>query len=907
MYKRFTGFMIFFAGLLMFIFGASLVRLYTDWIWFAELGYIELLSTPLLAKLLIAPGVGMAAFILWFFNIRATTPRGGNQTNVFRFVEGKLRLDLTKYTRPLATAITALLALFTGLAAAANWETILKYLNATPFNAVDPIFGRDIGFYFFTLPFIQLILGLVLWILLVALITAAIFYGTRGAFTLSRNLIQFDPRSRIHLFLIVAALFLISAIRAWYVKIPNLLFNNHEIFAGASYTNLHADIPLLKLLAAAALLTALAIIYAMVRQRVKFALYAIAAYLLIAILGQGYPWALQRFVVGPNELVKESAPIEYNIAATRAAYGLDAVEERELTGEGKLTAQDIQDNGPTINNIRLWDREPLLDTFGQLQEIRTYYDFISVDNDRYHINGDYRQMLLSTRELNADSLPSDTFINRHFVFTHGYGLTLSPVNEVTPEGLPVLFVKNIPPQSDFETLAITRPEIYYGQLSHEPIFVNTKARELDYPAGDENVFTVYQGQGGVPIGNILRKAMFALRFSSLKMFLSNDISPESRVMYYRDIDARVRRVAPFLRFDSDPYLVITAEGRLKWIQDAYTTADQYPYSTYIALHNQFEGGAQGNFQSYINYIRNSVKIVTDAYDGSIQLYVSDPDDPLIQTYARIFPTAFEPLKNMPPDLRAHLRYPEDLFVYQTALYRTYHMNEPQTFYNKEDEWQIPTLGSKLDPLVRHLIMKLPGEQDEEFILMLPFTPRGKDNLAAWMVARADNEHYGKLVVYKFPKQKLVFGPAQIQNRINQDADISQQISLWDQGGSEVIQGNLMVIPLNESLLYVQPLYLRSSGGRIPELKRVIVAYENQIAMEPTLDAALARIFTGASSTVSSLRPRSEDGDGAISFPPELLHQARAHYDAALSAQRRGDWSQYGEEIRKLGEILKQLK
>ncbi|KKL55759.1 hypothetical protein LCGC14_2252200, partial [marine sediment metagenome] len=592
--------------------------------------------------------------------------------------------------------------------------------------------------------------------------------------------------------------------------------------------------------------------------------------------GQAYPFFLQKFVVSPNELVKETPYIEHNIAATQKAFALDTVIERDITGEGTLTMSDINRNRSTIKNVRLWDREPLLDTFGQLQEIRTYYDFVSIDNDRYTLNGDYRQVLLSPRELNTASLPQRTFINERLTFTHGFGLTLSPVNEVTPEGLPVLFLKDLPPSSSIESLSVSRPEIYYGELASDWVVVNTKAQEFNYPSGEKNVFADYEGQGGVQIESIFRKALFALRFKSLKILLSDDITSESRIMYYRNIEERVKRALPFLSLDNDPYMVVTKDGELKWVYDAYTTSDRYPYA------EQMRDAFSSLPGKRLNYIRNSVKVVIDAYDGRMTFYIADEDDPIIKTYAKIFKDSFLPLEQMDEDLRTHIRYPEDLFIYQTALYTVYHMDEAQIFYNKEDQWQIPIIagGGQADPMMRHMIMKLPGEEKEEFILMIPFTPRGKDNLSAWMVARNDGEFYGQLVVYRFPKQKLVFGPKQITNRINQDTDISRQISLWDQRGSEVIRGSLLVIPIEESLIYVQPIYLRAEGGKIPELKRVIVAYENRIAMEETLDLALERIFSGrivvdkGTTTIVPSRP---------AIGQDLIKQAKDHFDRAMSA------------------------
>ncbi|MBU4348313.1 UPF0182 family protein, partial [Patescibacteria group bacterium] len=558
------------------------------------------------------------------------------------------------------------------------------------------------------------------------------------------------------------------------------------------------------------------------------------------------------------------------------------------------TMSDINNNSSTIKNVRLWDREPLLDTFGQLQEIRTYYDFVSIDNDRYNLNGDYRQVLLSPRELNSASLPQRSFINERLTFTHGFGLTLSPVNEVTPEGLPVLFLKDLPPSSSIKSLTVNSPEIYYGELTNDWVVVNTKAEEFNYPSGEKNVFENYEGQGGVEIKSIFRKALFALKFKSLKILLSTDITNDSRIMYHRNIEERVRKVLPFLSLDNDPYIVITKEGTLKWIYDAYTTSNRYPYA------EQMKDTFSSMPGQRLNYIRNSVKVVIDAYDGKMSFYIADENDPIIKTYAKIFKDSFLPLEQMDEDLRAHIRYPEDLFIYQTTLYTVYHMDEAQIFYNKEDQWQIPIITSKgqADPMMRHMIMKLPGEKQEEFILMIPFTPRGKDNLSAWMVARNDGEFYGQLMVYRFPKQKLVFGPKQITNRINQDTEISQQISLWDQRGSEVIRGNLLVIPIEESLIYIQPIYLRAEGGKIPELKRVIVAYENRIAMEETLDSALEKVFSGQITSSPTVVPTESP------VSQDLIKQAKHHFDRAMSAQRLGDWALYGEEIRKLEEIFR---
>ena len=504
-------------------------------------------------------------------------------------------------------------------------------------------------------------------------------------------------------------------------------------------------------------------------------------------------------------------------------------------------------------------------------------------------------MLLSPRELNAASLPTRTFINERLTFTHGMGLTLGPVNQVTQEGLPVLFIKNLPPASSV-SLRVTRPELYFGELTDSWVFARTAQKEFDYPSGEENIFTSYAGTGGVRVGSFLRRLVLATYLGSLKVLLSSDITSDSRAMYFRNIRVRARTALPFLSFDNDPYLVVTDSGRLRWILDAYTATSRYPYA------QPLDDGT--------NYMRNSVKVVIDAFDGTVTAYLADPHDPLVLTLTKVFPGIFQPLDAMSKDLRAHLRYPEDLFHVQTELYATYHMAEPDVFYHREDQWQKPVLsrpGERPDPFLRHIVMRLPEERQAEYILMVPFTPRGKDNLASWMVARNDGEHYGQLVLYRLPKQSLVYGPTQIVNRINQDTDISRQISLWDQRGSEVIRGNLLVIPIEESLIYVQPLYLRAEGGRIPEMKRVVVAYQNQVVMEETLEAGLARLFGGqvgpaAPAAVSPGVARPGNGPAA-----DLARRAAELYQRAVEAQRSGDWARYGEALSQLGEVLRQLQ
>lgn len=875
--------------------GSGLVKLITDWFWFQQLGLANIFTTILGAKLLVGVVAALITFGILYLNlIIASRITKGRAVHVKVNEQGST-VDISKHLNKLNLYISALLGVFTGLAMSVNWQTVLKYFNAVSFNSVDPILGRDISFYFFSLPFLETLANFLLWTLVLSLIGITLIYAGRKAVKKRKQLnydVEDSPKK--HIFLILGIIFLIMAVKTYFVKISHLLYSTNGPFTGASYVDIHANLPVLKLMTFILVIGAIACILNLFWKKSHFVWGAVIIYLGVSVLGGWlYPLIMDKFLVKPNELVKESPYIVHNIGATQQAFGLDKIEEYELSGETQLTTEDIENNQTTIKNIRLWDRDPLLDTFGQVQEIRTYYDFVSVDNDRYYINDEYRQVLLSARELNPKNLPHRTFINEHLTFTHGFGLTLGPVNEVSKEGLPVLFIKDLPPVSTIESLQVTRPEIYYGELTNDYVFVNTGTEEFDYPSGEENVYTNYQGEGGVPIGSVITKALFAIRFGELKVFLSEDINSQSRVMYYRNIRQRIKKVLPFLKLDQDPYLVITDQGQLKWIGDAYTTSNLYPYSQRIG----------SSLETRINYIRNSVKVIVDAYSGDMQLYIADPQDPIIKTYANIFKNTFLSLDEMPSDLRAHLRYPEDYFNYQSTVYSVYHMGKPQIFYNKEDQWEIPVISEGAgDPMMRHIIMKLPNEEKEEYILMIPFTPQKKDNLAAWMVARSDRENYGKLAIYKFPKQRLVFGPSQIINRINQSPEISRQISLWDQRGSEVNQGPLLVIPIEESLLYVRPLYLRAQGGKIPELKRVIVAYENQIVMGETLDIALSQLFSGLE---ASPQQKDDSVDGKI-IQPDLIKQAKQYFDRAMEAQQVGNWASYGEEMKKLEQILEKL-
>lgn len=872
--------------------------------WFREIGFQVVFLKELLARTLLFLIAGGVAFASLQLTLRIAQ-RGVVPDPVLIHVgESAPPLDVSRAAHRLRSPLAIVLGLLFGLGATASWDTVLQWMHRTPFGVTDPVFGRDVGYYVFTLPLISLVLGLLSTLAVLALISTLPVYFFRGDVVIAPRRLRIEPAAGMHLAVLLAIAFVLTALRLWFVDSAALLYSTTGPLVGASYTDLHATLPALRLSAVLALVVAVMVIVGGAREKLGwYGFLAIGGYFIVAIIGRGVvPTIMQKFVVAPTELTRERPYLASHIAATRQAWGIDQVESRDLVGEQNLTMAALKSNAPTIDNVRLWDRAPLLRTFGQLQEIRTYYDFVSVDDDRYWIDGKYRQVLLSPRELNAGSLPTRTFINEHLTFTHGMGLTMSPVNQVTTQGLPVLLVKDLPP-STTGTLKVSRPQIYFGELANDFVFTGTRQREFDFPSGEENIYTAYAGAGGVPVGNVLRRAILAMHFGSSKILLSGDITDSSRILYHRNIVDRIKTALPFLRLDRDPYLVVADDGTLKWIQDAYTETSRYPYS----------------FQAPDNstYMRNSVKVIVDAYDGTISAYISAPNDPLIQTWAKVFPGVFQPLDSLRADLRAHLRYPDELFRMQATLYTTYHMDDPEEFYHREDQWQVPivTRPDEAVPFMRHIIMRLPDEPKAEYIYMAPFTPRGKDNLAAWMVARNDGDNYGMLRVYRFPRQSLVFGPRQIENRINQDTEIAREVSLWDQRGSEVIRGDLLVIPIEEALLYVQPLYLQAEGGRIPELKRVLVAYGDQVVMRETLDQALQALFAGGGDgpiTQSVAAVAAGDSTAAPATAAastqvqQLAVEARRRYQAALEAQRQGDWARYGEEIKRLGELLERM-
>jgi len=876
------------------MFAEKIISFYFDWIWFKSHEVGSVFWTIVFSQWGFGLGCGVLFFALTCFPLKRTHDR---TSHIPILLSDHIRREL-----PLIDLMAAnlkgllffgplVLALMTGLVISQKWDTLQLFFEAVPFGNADPIFGNDYSFYLFTLPLLNLGKS-VLWEILIVLAIGfgLIFFFKRFVYMGPTGVVLL-PEARRPLSLLAAYFFILLAIE-FYLQRFSLLSAGNGVVTGIGYADYYGRLPILNGMSMLSLLGAGVSLFIATGRGMKKVALALAGIGVVYFVSGFYPTLLQKFIVEPNELIKETPFIEHTIAGSLKAYGLENTESQILTGADELTADTIRANSLTVENIRLWDQEPLLDTLGQIQEIRTYYQFNSVDNDRYTIDGTYRQTLLSPRELKSSSLPNRTWINEHLTFTHGYGVSLSPVNQITPQGLPVLLIKDIPPRSSVD-LKVDQPEIYFGELSNDHVFVNTGTKEFDFPEGEKNVYKNYEGSGGFPVDSFLRKALLAARFKTLKILFSEDINNDSRVLMYRNISERVQKVAPFLRLDSDPYLVIS-KGRLQWMYDAYTVSDQFPYSQVIP--------------QFGNYVRNSVKVVVDAYEGSMNFYIADPNDPVILTWRNVFPELLKDLEEMPEDLRSHIRYPSDLFTIQTFIYATYHMKSPQVFYNKEDQWEIPEIDNRMmQPY--YTIMKLPNKEKEEYILMLPFTPRGKSNLSAWMVARSDGENYGNMISYAFPKQKLIYGPNQMVARINQDAEISRQISLWDQRGSKVIQGTLLVIPIEESLIYVRPLYLRADAGKIPELKRVIVGYEDSIAMERTLDEALAKIFGGEvmeSSAAHEIPTRGPEAPSSRQTDSEKVLLGRSDYQKIKDTFERV-MKRQGEMDQKLSDHRRDLE
>jgi len=868
-----------------------------DWLWFSSVGYLQVFWITLAAEAAVFVGVFAATAIVvwlngwlaWRLARRPSTPPAtafGGQPPADPFALLRDRLPW----HPIIAGAAALLALFVAAAEANAWTILLQYLYQAPYGANDPLYGKDIGFYLFSLPvYVRIKNWMMLTLILGALFAGAIYwlhgdieYGAQHR-SMSRAAIAHGS----------ALLGLWFAVKAWSFALDRylLLYGDNGVVVGASYTDIHVQLPVLWLLAALSIVAAFAS-WANLRMRT----YWLPAAAILLVFGSSFllsgilPGLFRHFFVKPSELQLEKPYIERNIALTRQAYDLDRIVAKPFAAEQTLTSRTLEANKATIDNIRLWDWQPLYDTYAQLQEIRTYYKFHDLDVDRYWLDGSYQSVMLSARELQPSLLPpnAQTWVNRHVLFTHGNGAVMSPVTRKTTEGLPYFYLRDIPPVADGGP-PIREPRIYYGEESNTYVIVKSTVPEFDYPKGQDNVYAAYEGTGGIPIGGLLRRMLFAQYFGDVNLLLTDYVKRDSRIMIRRNIRERMRTIAPFLRLDHDPYLVIS-DGRLFWIQDAYTTSAYFP-------------SAQPAQDLDLNYIRNSVKIFIDAYNGTVTFYLMDPGDPIAATYRRIFPDLFKLYAAMPADLQKHIRYPEDLFLIQARIFQTYHMEAAEVFYNREDLWQFPRQpGSDGIAMMSpyYIIMRLPGEAHAEFFLMVPMVPSRRDNMIAWLAARCDPPDYGKLIVYEFPKDKLVYGPFQIEARINQNTEISQQITLWNQMGSRVIRGaNLLVIPIENSILYVTPLYLRAEYGHLPELKRVIAAYGQKVVMRETLSEALSALFAGAAAAPPPAPAIETPHTGSA-------QEALDRYNQAMERLKSGDWAGFGAQMDAMRGVLEKL-
>ena len=781
-------------------------------------------------------------------------------------------------------ALAAIAALIFAVVFYSQWDTFLRFRYGGPFGLSDPLFGVDVGFYLFHLPFYELLQSSLTALTLITLLAALVFYMGFGLLRFGRSgqMEGQGPKAVPHLSILF---FVLVASWGWgfYLDHYQLLYSTQGVVFGAGYTADHVTRIAFWIMASASAALCVLLVLNIFRPRLRVINIGAGIYMALYLIGALLTPALfQRFIVQPNELALETPYLKNNIELTRKAYGLDAIQETFYPALSDLTSEVIGRNQDTIQNIRLWDWRPLLQMYQQAQEIRLYYQFYDVDVDRYHLQDGYHQVMLSARELSAQ-LPAQarTWVNQKLQFTHGYGLVMSFVSKTIGEGFPQYLLKNIPPESTYG-LTIKQPSIYYGRSMPGYRIVSTGIKEFDYPKGNKNVYTSYSGTGGIPLDSLWKRLLFAWTQSDINILATSYLRPNSRIQIWRRVQERVEQIAPFLRFDNKPYAVLS-EGKLYWIQDAYTVSDHFPYSSI-----QAEEG--------LNYIRNSVKVVIDMYNGTVQFYVMDPNDPVLAVYRRAFPGLFKDLGQLSADLKTHLRYPEGLFSIQADLYRTFHMTDPQVFYNREDLWVLPQekyAGNVLAMQSYYILMKLPGSDQLEYLLMTPFTPQKRNNMISWMAARCDFPEYGKMLVYQLPKEKLILGPMQIEAMIDQNTTISQQLTLWDQKGSKVIRGNLIAVPIENSFLYVVPVYLTAVGTDFPQLKRVIVVSGDKVVMEPTLDEAIQAVF-------GTQKPRNPAQ--ALVRPQPELGQARAQFDEIQKAMQQGDWAKFGKAM----DVLKRM-
>jgi uncharacterized membrane protein (UPF0182 family) len=899
---------------------------WVDLLWFQSLGFGAIFTRTVLFE-----GVAFVAFTVITFLIlfgAFTVIRRSNEadlpTGQSILVGGQpVRIAVGPILRILSIVVAAILGLLTGLAMVSEWPTLALFWYAphASGSVVDPIFGKPLNFFLFTLPAWELINHWLLTIAFACVFVAVLFLVlTSTTRALNKQSLRYGPSPFRGLSTAAAFFLAILAVNVFASRYTMLL-DHQTVFDGVTYTDAHISIPgllivAIALLVGAGLAAANALRQASARRIGVAVVPAAVAWIGLTLVS----WYTASFIVKPNELVREQPFITHNITLTRQAYGLDGFTQQEFPAETSAAAADPQGNQPTLQNIRLWDWHALQDTLRQVQEIRTYYDFPDIDIDRYSINGTLREVMLAARELNVEKLPesSRNWINERLIYTHGYGVTMNPVNGFTPEGLPNFFLSNMPVQSAVPSIQVNRPEVYFGELTDTDVYVKTRQQEFDYPQGQSNNVTSYTGTGGIGVGGFFRRLVIAFDRGDLgKLPFSDDVSSSSRLLMHRSIRDRVARIAPFLTFDGDPYIVVGADGRLSWIMDAYTTSDSYPESTHANLGDQ-----------EINYLRNSVKVVVDAYNGTVTFYDFDSTDPILQTYERVFPALFRPASEMPADLRQHIRYPEDLLKTQSQLYGLYHMTNAEVFFNREDLWTVATESvsdqdgqQSVEPMKPNFVlMKLPGGTSEEFVEILPFTPANRNNLIGWIAARSDGKNYGTAVVYDFPKTRVVDGPQQIEARIDQNAQLSGQLTLWNQQGSHVLRGSLLVIPTGKALLYAEPIYLQAQQSPMPELRLVVLALQDRLAYGPTFQAALSSLFGNETSSLSAsasdasapAEPMSAAPVGQIVKPTAVIDTqtliARASQDFAdyqrLTAA--GKLAEAGQKLDALKQTLDQL-
>jgi uncharacterized membrane protein (UPF0182 family) len=883
-------------------------RIWVDVLWVAQLSYLEAYTTVLFTKL----WLWFAGFFLFVIfaglnvlvavrggNIRSLrVPRSSRQAPGMPAEMTPGHVEINRRTILVASAVVlVLLAVILAETASGKWEVVQKLLHRSEFSATDPLFQKDIGFYVFVLPFYNFIKGWSLAAVILTTVFVGLLYLASGNVAYAEKRLRVSDWATKHLLLLALLIGLLIAWHYW-LKRYGLLLSSRGIIFGATYKDVKVLRPAYYVMIGVAVFMAVFIGVGSVRRRFRALLIGYGILIGGAVLATGIvPGIVQQFSVIPNQLQKELPYIKHNIDFTRRGYNLQSIEVQPFPVADSLSAADFAPGTGVTKQIRIWDDRPLKTTYKQLQEFRLYYDFNQVSTDRYHFPNEFRQVMLSVRELNYSQLPqaAKTWVNLRLQYTHGYGLVMSPVNEKGPEGLPLFFINDIPPKISVP-LTLERPEIYYGQETTDYVIANTKLQEFDYPKGSENVFTSYAGSGGIPIKGFGRKLLFALRLGDWQILFTNYLKPDSRLMIYRAVQDRVPKIAPFLRYDPDTYIVMD-EGKLYWIRDAYTTTNMYPYSTPVA-----DGG--------YNYIRNSLKITVDAYTGEVNFYVIDREDPLIRTYAAIFPRLFKDISEMPPGLRAHVRSPYYMFSVQAGIYQTYHMTDPEVFYNKEDMWATPKeiYGSEQTAMTPYYIInRFPElENPEQYVLMFPFTPTNKNNMVAWVAAFSDPEQYGKMIEYQFPKDKLIFGPLQIESRIDQNSEISQLFTLWSQSGSQIIRGNLLVIPVKDSLIYVEPVYLVSANSQLPELKIIIVAYQDRLTYAPTLEEALSRIFGAGAPAPAAAAAAAAAPLPSLESISGLVQQALKDYNEATQKLKEGDFAGYGELITGLKTILDQL-